>query len=466
MSEQSASISTTSRGGEGVKPLEALLGLVSFAAFVLVAYYFLTRPPALDRSILGLKGFVQFAEEQAKENGRSRFKFHDQYRAPDPAKTGLRILPLYDPNVFSQQAPSSSNKDDLTETLREIESAIVRNKIANIKTLIVLPKWRFGAQRLSRLHPDFLIDPTSHRLPFATSTALGIPEIRHGKVGFERLEPRLSQDEPELKLSLDHDLALYSPQTLSAETIGRKACTPKITMNGGTLLAHCRWYPSARPYWLLTDPDVLNNHGAANGDNFRFAYDLINALSEAGDIVVDGTVAELPRQTARRDDHQRSFADLMRFFQYPFSYVWVALLCLCALTLWHAGRRYGAVLGDDDGNTRLANKETIVDANVAIVRAVRGNEERLANRHVQQRLQVLANDILGVEGGLADERQRQLLAAIKRRNENLSSQLATSIGILSGAEGKASELFRNLNQFEKLINEVRHEFGRSASARR
>ena len=447
-----------------------LLGLVLVG---FLAWYFFSQPSSLDRSVIGARGFVHYANDRFSENNsdekaEQKFSFFESTRWVKKDEISLRILPLYDPDVFSYYNTQQNNTSDLKSVLRNITRSQFGRKIRNLPTLVVLPKWRFGAQRQERFHPEFLIESADHRLPFKDSSKIGAPEVRHGENVFVSAKPVIVGKEITSQLNVDRDLTLYAPQTMGAGVLKIDSCVSEIEFKSETLLARCEWVSSSSKFWLLTDPDLLNNHGAWHGDNAGFVYDLALALAGEGKIIVDGTVRD-PRtqnRNATRDSRDRSFADLFRFFEYPFSFFWIALLTLVVFTLWHAQRRYGAPEVDNDLGDRLPNKATVIDANVTILRATPGSDVLLAQQHIHQRMDVLGADILGSSRKRGAEGEAQLLAAITRKNKNLGDKLQTTLSALNINNSDSSGyLFKNLNQFEKLIDEVRHEFGRSSNAR-
>jgi hypothetical protein len=455
-----------------VQGLMVLLGVLGLGVLI---WYFANQPAALDRSVLGTRGFAHYANdryvaENPDKKSAQKFQFFEGRRWTKKDEISLRILPLYDPDIFSFSRRIQSTKDDLSSEIRSMGRRAFRRKIQNIPTLVVLPKWRYGSLRQERFHPEFLIDPADHKLPFRDSSKLGAPEVRHGADVFLTEQPKITGENVPPSLNISRDLTLYAPQTISGGFPSFDSCLSEIELKSETLLARCEWASSATQFWLLTDPDLLNNHGAWHGDNAAFVYDLALALAGEGKIIVDATQRDpIARNTnAERDNRNRLFSDLFRFFEYPFSYFWIALACLVMFTLWHAQRRYGAAEADKDSESRLPNKATVIDANVTILRATPGTDVPLAQQHIRQRMDGLGAEILGSSRKRGAEGEAQLLASISRKNKALGDKMQKTLSALDTqqlATGGSSGLFKNLNQFEKLIDEVRHEFGRSSNAR-
>lgn len=441
---------------------------------VAIAWWLTTRPPALDRSIIGFKGFVHYA----KSKGLDISHFDGAGRL-DPKKIGLRILPLYDPNVLNNDSGRKPIEvDNYREVQRSMPSYVFGRKIRSIQTLVVLPKWRSGAVNLERLHPSLLISTKSMRLPYQNSGSISALSIERGKAGFSTL-PLVNKAESALRgLPKDQQISLYAAQTLRRTIVSDKRCNALLQSGDDIVLATCRWTKTGPSFFLLTDPDIMNNHGAGHGQNFETAFSLVKALAGDGQIVVDATNRIfLVNENEKADNRDRSFSDLARFFAYPFTFFWVVLGGLIFFTLWHAWRRHAPVDDGEDDNRIHASKKTAIEANVAILRAggVSGFRDlQLVTQHVGQRMDYLAADLLGAHRLRGPKGESQLIAAVARKNEALSLRLSRARSALSqhreipAAATKAKyqstrRLFRQLDEFEHLIDEVRHEFGRAAN---
>jgi len=88
-----------------------------------------------------------------------------------------------------------------------------------------------------------------------------------------------------------------------------------------------------RRIWIVSDPDMLSNHGLLTGGNAEFAIRLINGLRPPqGRVVFDETV---------RGYRARSANPLTLMFQFPFITVTVQILAAAALLLWATMTRFG-----------------------------------------------------------------------------------------------------------------------------
>jgi uncharacterized protein DUF4350 len=88
-----------------------------------------------------------------------------------------------------------------------------------------------------------------------------------------------------------------------------------------------------RRIWILSDPDMLSNHGLLTARNAEFAIRLINALRPAqGEVVFDESVRGFRTPSAN---------PLTLMFQFPLITVTIQVLAAAALLLWATMTRFG-----------------------------------------------------------------------------------------------------------------------------
>ena len=258
-------------------------------------------------------------------------------------QTGFRVLPLYDPNIFTRSENSDESDANKNETLRSMPEYVFAAKIKSLPTLVILPKWREGVSRLEKLHPELLISLKSMRLPYKGSDKLDGPDIRRGEAVLSVIElDDIGADM--LPGFVNEKLSLYAPQIMRFSTLGTPNCKPMVSSGLDVILARCYFRSKNKglPFWLLSDPDIINNHGATNGNNFLFSLALLKTLSNGKPIIIDATARSFMAAKQSVKKHNRSLSDLARFFAYPFSLFWAALIGVVFFTLWHAWRRQWA----------------------------------------------------------------------------------------------------------------------------
>ena len=437
---------------------------ICLVAAGLLGWHFYSSPPQIKRSVIGLNGFTYFARAQGLEidtfAGGNRLEDH-QY--------GLRILPLYDPDVGTFSRTDDSTEPDLKTEMRRIRLAALRTKIRTIPTLIILPKWRFGVLRLEKLHPRLLIDVDEMKFPVRDLGGWNDSKFVQGPAALTQIRLRGSVDTPHgANPAFNADVTLYAPQSIRLHNATE--CTAAVSDGPETYLLRCKLLGKRDPVWVVTDPDLFNNHGASRGNNAAFALQLVRELAGGKPILVDHTVLVSRPSKGQAGKQDRTVADLVRFFEYPFSYFWLSLLCLVLFTLWHAWRRYGPA---DDGEAEQgvgASKRTSIEANVHILRAT-NSDRPLAARHAEQRMDRLAREILGPHRKRGPAGEAQLVAAIARKSPGLADRLGDlrgelRIGTTRNPSNPQPNLARTLHAFEQTLEEIAHEFGRTTTARR
>ena len=93
-----------------------------------------------------------------------------------------------------------------------------------------------------------------------------------------------------------------------------------IEARQGPLLVRCR--KDGQDIFALSDPDVLNNHGLRLGDNAAFARTLVNDLADGAPVLLD-TYDFLVIDREREPYKKREWSDLLRFFEWPLTLLWV-----------------------------------------------------------------------------------------------------------------------------------------------
>ena len=120
--------------------------------------------------------------------------------------------------------------------------------------------------------------------------------------------------------------------TLDAPQLMRSSrLDPIVATEDGMLVGEFR--RGGRPIWILSDPDVLSNHGLGRGDNAVFVLKLIERLRpEGGTVIID--------ETAHGFAQRRSlWRSALRF---PFVIATIQALAAVLVLTWAASARFGA----------------------------------------------------------------------------------------------------------------------------
>jgi hypothetical protein len=141
-----------------------------------------------------------------------------------------------------------------------------------------------------------------------------------------------------------------------AQLIKSETLTPIIGNATGMLIGEK--LDGSRRIWILSDPDVIENHGLAKGRNAAFALALINSMrDDEGRLVFDETIHGMVNVVD---------SPFKKLFQFPYLIVLLLALSGTALLMWATTSRFGkpsqAPPAFDLGKSRLiTNTASLLD---------------------------------------------------------------------------------------------------------
>jgi len=183
--------------------------------------------------------------------------------------------------------------------------------------LLVLPKWYgVGDPTNPRWIGDASLLPVSE-----VEAVLKAIDVTGRAVGRDTLPPVWSVEDGDLPVP-----EIAAPQTVARDA----AATAKVhSLYGDALLFETSYAGTA--IWVLTDPDIINNHGLRHRANARFAATLIDRLRNGGPVVFDETVHGLGTDPS-----------LVRtLFEFPLVLSTLQALICALLLVWAAATRFG-----------------------------------------------------------------------------------------------------------------------------
>lgn len=265
----------------------------------------------------------------------------------------------------------------LTPEVRTVDLTPALSRRGGKVTLVVLPKWntvrdetRSGWIRIEGLLPEWQPEGV-----LAPGTRLDVSRRRSGGRPLTTV-PRHAPPE----------MQFMAPRAL--QTVSGKDLQPIVVdSTGGIVLAQL----GSRPVFVLSDPDLLANHGLADEKQAGAALAMLDYLNttDAGTITFDVTLNGLGR----------SPSPLRLAFDPPFLAVTLALLAALLLAGWQALFRFGQPRRP--GRAIAFGKAALLDNAAALIRRA-GREASLGARYAQMiREQALA--AFGVPERLRDE---------------------------------------------------------------
>ncbi|MEM6489700.1 MAG: hypothetical protein AAF677_15765, partial [Pseudomonadota bacterium] len=240
---------------------------------------------------------------------------------------------------------------------------------------------------------------------------------------------------------------------------------PVIGTADAMLLGHCKvndkkLFDGGVSFYLLSDPDLLNNHGLALGDNAALVARMLPQMAGGGQVVIDYSVRIWAQNRLLR--REREWSDLLRFFGPPFTILWVGMAAVMALVLWRAWVRYGATLRRPRREPG-ASKTVSIAAKARLMR-LSGHDGALLGAYVAQRLNAVAARLLGPHRPVMSDPARPLLDWLERRNPKAGARLDAAVQAARATlpDAPAAEVARRLDDVEHALEQVINDAGRTA----
>lgn len=403
----------------------------------------------LDASVIGFDGLgpVLGAEGLGVIRSNPRLTVSE-------SMLSFRILPLYDVDLYaSAPEPATPREAFYATTLREASEWDMGWRVANIPSMAILPKWVAGTVTTAVAHDSTLI-------PLNQVQALPEQLAKHPLRLIRPVEGFFIEEVG------THQLALFQPQLFDRDTLPYE-CFEVLTTSKGALLIGCSLpnYDTQFPLYLLSDPDLMNNHGLALADNAALAAFTVKALAPeaSGDepkrIYIDTEAEDRVNYydyEDQRQDYDRTGEDFARFFEPPLTALWAVLTILLGLALWRGARRFGPARPDPD-HTPEQSKLAAIATNARLLR-IAGHDSRMASDLVQANLSDLAQSTFGRAAGSGPQGIARLYAHLFRRDPTKTAELQAVAARLTDINSPPSptELHRQLDAFRRLLETLTH----------
>jgi len=246
-------------------------------------------------------------------------------------------------------------------------------------------------------------------------------------------------------------------QIYAAQMLEAPGCDPVIGESGLMLVADCPLKGGESRVLVVSDPDLLNNHGLRLGDNARIARDLLTARAGDGTIVIDYS-----RDNWLRDEEdsgvrrERTWSDLLKFFDPPFLYLWLGAGVALALALWRSAMRYGPVRPDAMGPG--AGKSLAVAARARLMRLA-DQDGALLGEYARARIGAVAGQIFGPAHARHYSREEAFVGYVERRHPRHApalSKVLESIHALP-ARTPAAQAISHVDELERVLEAIGHD---------
>ena len=446
-----ASALRNSRGGTGV-----WLALLAIVALGLILFALLGNgPQKLRASPTGFDGLQRWLLAE----GVAARSFDGNWWI-EAATVGLAVVPIYDTRPDAPRG-TPQTQDELVrqEDENDILLDSVRRRNELVQVLAVLPKWRSGMRLTGQAHPEMLVDTRATDALLRRLTGAPVSGIRQGMEPFETFHYRTSSGEA---LSA----TIYLPQIFDGD-----GCEAIVGAPGRMILGRCPVdrTSSARTILILSDPDLLNNHGLRLGDNAAIAADLLPRLAGAdrertagtgatdagrsNEILID--YATLNRILRRQEpiSREREWSDLEPLFEPPYSALWVGVLAMLLLALWRGAIRFGPALPDKAHGE--GSKDRAIAARARLMRMT-GQDGALIGDYARIRVDTTATRLLGPRNVAFASARGALIAHVARHDPTRAEALTEILNHIEELPGtiSRSETVALITDLEDILKEI------------
>ena len=218
--------------------------------------------------------------------------------------------------------------EDASPRAETLDTMLVQSSV----TLVILPKWfgRSGTRKPQWVNKVDLLD-IGEIAPVLD--AIGVSAtIRRSPGTFGPGAWQVAEFEDRDGMGMLAEGKLAQPLIDTPQLIETDALQPVIASSDGMLLGVGE-IESGGELWVLSDPDVLSNHGLGRGNNALLAVQLIQVMREAasGTVVFDETLHGFRKEPS-----------LWRaLFEFPLALATIQALLAVVLLLWAATGRFG-----------------------------------------------------------------------------------------------------------------------------
>ena len=405
--------------------------------FALLAGCAQVSAPNTESSVLGSDGLVAWL----RANGVAT-EVAGVYSTRNAEDLSLRIQPLLDINLYNDEAELIG--PDSRQTLRDLDGWVYNKNQTALATLVILPKWRGGAMDRAQMQRNLLVGPMELRSLVAQFNSM------------LRVTRTPEWVEATVEIDGSHRIALFHAQLFVRSSIPEN-CSELLGLPQGALIVDCAPDGLWKRQILLSDPDLMNNHGLALAQNGNLALVLMRRLQDeqgGKPLYMDrgNRVSVSTGEIVAQPPPEPGWGPLLRW---PLPLFWALGALVLLLSFWRGARRFGAPLRDGADPVEIS-RTAAVDAKAQLLR-LSGNDGQMVSDYVRAQMQALAAGVYGTSGR-NDTGVDRVMARLSRRAPALAGDFARVVQALQAAPEGAG-LYRELTQFRDLLGKVKDELG-------
>jgi len=422
-----------------------VIGVIGVIVLAAIWYVMSQQQQSLRRSPSGFDGLQIWLAA----NGVSAQNFTGGWLI-DETTVGLLMVPVYDSALDKQRVrPDTPEELLFQQDENDLASSVILRKAERVPALVVLPKWRTGMRLTGLAHPVLGVEQERLTAMLRQLTGDGDISLVPARSAFTDFRYEAGDGE------------ILNARLYDAQMFKDINCTPVIGRADAMILGKCALAGTGddepgRTLLVLSDPDLLNNHGLRLGDNARIALDLLRSRAETGNIVIDYSRDVWLRDPYVEPERERTWDDLARFFGPPFLALWAGAAMLLALFLWRAALRYGPVLPETTGPG--AGKDIAVQARARLLR-LSGQDGALARDYAAARLAATASALFGPAHARHYSGERAFMDYTERRHPVLAPRLRDVLDTIHKLPARlpASNAIHHIDQLEQVLEQITHD---------
>ncbi|WP_209011730.1 hypothetical protein [Roseibium aggregatum] len=441
MSDARAMSATRGSPFQGLR-LETVVIAVVCAIVLAAGWYLLAqRQQTLRSSPAGLDGLQIWLAS----NGVGARNFSGGWLM-DQTSVGLLIVPIYD-TALNEDRKAPTTKDELLfqQDEYDLTTSVISAKAQKVPTLLVLPKWRSGMRLTGLAHPILNVETKRLKATVSKLTPDGSFTPVFARTPFTRFPYRSSEGK-------DLNAEIYAAQMFRSYL-----CTPLLGTEDAMILAECPLVTASdkkgETVLVLSDPDLLNNHGLRLGDNATIALDILRSRAGKKNIVIDYSQSDWLRDPSAEPRRERSWDDLRRFFGPPFLTLWIGAALVLGLFLWRSALRYGPIRSDTA--TPGAGKNLAVRARARLMR-LSGQDGALTGEYAAARLSATADALFGRANAHHYASEDGFLKFADRRHPEEAARLRNVLSRIRTAPARlpATDAIQLIDELEQVLEQI------------
>lgn len=413
-----------------------IIAAVVILALAGVWYLSSQRQQALRASPAGMEGLAAWLNAQ----GTEAQSFSGGWLI-DATTLGVMVIPVYDTRLDQDREPPRSQEELLLQQDEyDLEAWVIREKAERVQTLVVLPKWRSGMRLTGLGHPVLLSERTRVQSVLRTVTGVGEARLHSPERPFS-----------EFRYDATGGDAMRA-EIYAAQTISVPGCETLIGTQERGLLLDCPLDRAAEGtrVLILSDPDLFSNHGLRLGQNAEIAHDFLSSRAHGKRILVDYSVRSWLADAESEETRERTWSDLLRFFEHPFRILWIGAALTLALFVWRASFRDGPIQGLL--RPQEASKAQTIRAHARLLRLTDQDGAMIAD-YASARIATTAARLFGPAHARHFGDEAAFLRFARRRNPGLANGLEQRLADLRALPARmpAAEAIAHVDDFEELL---------------